>query len=72
MIITGYAALELEVDQILRRFVSRPSKLPRLGMDHQLSLLGAMLDDPWLGLVLDAIGVFGGVRNSFAHGDPPM
>ena len=68
--ITGYAARELEVDQILRRFVVRPGKLPRLSMDHQLGLLRAMLDDPWLDLALDAIGAFGAVRNSVAHGDP--
>jgi hypothetical protein len=69
VIITGYAALELEVDQVLRRFVKRPDKLPRLSMDHQLSLLRAMIDDPWLDLALDAIGAFGAVRNSVAHGD---
>ena len=39
-------------------------------MDHQLGLLRAMLDDPWLDLALDAIGAFGAVRNSVAHGDP--
>jgi hypothetical protein len=69
VIITGYAALELEVDQVLRRFVSRPDKLPRLSMDHQLGLLRAMLDDDWLDLALDAISAFGAVRNSVAHGD---
>lgn len=70
VIITGYAALELEVDQILRRFVARPEMLPRLSMDHQLGLLRAMLDDPWLDSALNAIGAFGAVRNSVAHGDP--
>ena len=69
VIITGHAALELEVDQVLRRFVSRPDRLPRLSLDHQLGLLRAMLDDQWLDLVLDAIGAFGAVRNSVAHGD---
>jgi hypothetical protein len=69
VIITGHAALELEVDQVLRRFLSRPDKLPRLSMDHRLGLLRAMLDDQWLDLVLDAIGAFGVVRNSVAHGD---
>ena len=69
VIITGYAALEIEVDQVLQRFVSRPSKLPRLSMEHQLGLLRAMLEDQWLDLVLDAIGAFGAVRNSVAHGD---
>ena len=29
-----------------------------------------MLDDPWLDLAFDAIGAFGTVRNSVAHGDP--
>jgi len=70
LIITGYAALELEVDQIFRRLVARPEKLPRLSMDHQLGLLRAMLDDPWLDSALNAIGAFGAVRNSVAHGDP--
>ena len=70
VIVTGYAALELEVDQVLRGFVSRPNKLPRLSMEHQLSLLRAMLEDPWLDSALDAIGAFGAVRNSVAHGDP--
>lgn len=69
VIITGHAALELEVDQVLRRFVSRPDKLPRLSIDHQLGLLRAMLDDDWLDLALDAISAFGAVRNSVAHGD---
>lgn len=69
VIITGYAALEIEVDQILRRFLSRPVKLPRLTMDHQLGLLRSMLDDEWLDYVLDAIGAFGALRNSVAHGD---
>jgi hypothetical protein len=69
VIITGHAALELEVDQVLRRFLSRPDKLPRLSMDHRLGLLRAMLDDQWLDLVLDAVGAFGAVRNSVAHGD---
>jgi hypothetical protein len=69
VIITGQAALELEVDQVLRRFLSRPEKLPRLSMDHRLGLLRAMLDDKWLDLVLDAIGAFGAVRNCVAHGD---
>src|ERR1700751_5850709 len=31
-IITAHAALELEVDQVLRRFVARPNKLPRLSI----------------------------------------
>jgi hypothetical protein len=70
VIITGHAALELEVDQVLRRFLSRPDRLPRLSMTHRLGLLGAMLDDQWLDLVIDAIGAFGAVRNSVAHGDP--
>lgn len=69
VIITGYAALELEVDQVLRRFLTRPDKLPRLSMDHQLGLLRSMLNDQWLDLVLDAIGAFGAVRNGVAHGD---
>lgn len=69
VIITGYAALELEVDQILRRFVARPEKLPRLSMDHQLALLRAMLADPWLDSAFNAIGAFGAIRNSVAHGD---
>lgn len=69
VIITGHAALELEVDQVLRRFLSRPDRLPRLSMDHRLGLLRAMLDDPWLDLVLNAIRAFGAVRNSVAHGD---
>lgn len=70
VIVTGYAALELEVDQILRRFVTRPEKLPRLSMDHQLGLLRALLSDPWLDSTLDATSAFGAVRNSVAHGDP--
>jgi hypothetical protein len=69
VIITGHAALELEVDQVLRRFLSRPDKLPRLSMDHRLGLLRAMLDDQWLDLVIDAIRAFGAVRNTVAHGD---
>ncbi|MFA7585401.1 MAG: hypothetical protein WCY11_04275 [Novosphingobium sp.] len=69
LIVTGYAALELEVDQVLRRFLSRPSKLPRLTMDHRLGLLRAFIVDEWLDLVLDAIGAFGALRNCVAHGD---
>src|SRR5690348_2364400 len=69
VIITGHAALELEVDQVLRRFVTRPDKLPRLSMEHQLGLLRSILDDQWLDHVLDAIGAFGALRNSVAHGD---
>lgn len=68
-IITGYAALELEVDQVLRRLVANPAKLPRLSMEHQLGLLRAMLDDEWLGFALDAISTYGALRNSVAHGD---
>lgn len=68
-VITGYAALELEVDQVLRRFVSCPEKLPRFGMDHRLGLLRSMLNDDWLDLVLDAVGAYGAVRNGIAHGD---
>ncbi|WP_156390668.1 hypothetical protein [Caulobacter sp. Root487D2Y] len=68
-IITAHTALELEVDQVLKRFLTRPSKLPRLSMDHQLGLLRALVGDPWLDLVLDAIGAYGGLRNSVAHGD---
>lgn len=68
-IITGYAALELEVDQVLREFVAKPTKLPRLSMEHQLGLLRAMLDDEWLGFALDAISAYGALRNSIAHGD---
>lgn len=44
VIITGHVALELEVDQVLRRFLSRPDKLPRLSMEQRLGLLRAMLD----------------------------
>lgn len=69
-IITAHAALELEVDQVLKRFLVRPNKLPRLGVNHQLGVLRALLDDGWLDLVLDAISTYGAVRNSIAHGDP--
>ena len=44
VIITEHVALELEVDQVLRRFLSRHDKLPRLSMEHRLSLLRAMLN----------------------------
>ena len=70
-IITAHAALELEVDQVLRRFLARPSKLPRLGMEHQLGILRSLLDDAWLDSVLDAISAYGAVRNAVAHGDSP-
>ncbi len=70
-IITAHASLELEVDQILRRFVARPDKLPRLSIEHQLGVLRALLDEAWLDLVLDAISAYGALRNSVAHGDNP-
>jgi hypothetical protein len=70
-IITGHAALEMEVDQVLRRFLARPNKLPRLSMEHQLGVLRALLADAWLDLVLDAISAYGALRNSVAHGDSP-
>lgn len=69
VIITGYAALELEVDQVLRNLLPRPSKLPRLSMDHQLGLLRSIVQDEWLDYALDAISAFGALRNSVAHGD---
>lgn len=69
VIITGYAALELAVDQVLRRFLSRPSKLPRMNMDHRIGLLRAFIEDEWLDLALDAISAFGALRNCVAHGD---
>jgi hypothetical protein len=68
-IISAHAALELEVDQVLRRFLARPNKLPRLSIEHQLGILRALLDDSWLDLVLDAISAYGALRNSVAHGD---
>jgi hypothetical protein len=70
-IITAHAALELEVEQVLRRFLARPDKLPRLSIEHQLGVLRALLDDAWLDLVLDAISAYGELRNSVAHGDSP-
>jgi hypothetical protein len=70
-IITAHAALELEVDQVLRRFVTRPDKLPRLSMGQQLGVLRALLDDAWLDLVLDAIKAYGELRNSVGHGGSP-
>ena len=70
-IVTGHAALELEVDRVLRRFLPRPNKLPRLSIEHQLGVLRALLDDAWLDLVLDAISAYGALRNSVAHGDSP-
>jgi hypothetical protein len=70
-IITAHAALELEVDQVLKRFLLRPDRLPRLGLEHQLGILRALLDDEWLDFVLDAISAYGAVRNSIAHGDSP-
>lgn len=70
-IITAHAALELEVDQILRRFVARPDKLPRLSIEHQLGVLRALLNEAWLDLVLDAISAYGALRNSVAHADGP-
>jgi hypothetical protein len=70
-IITAHAALELEVDRVLRRFLARPDKLPRLSLEHQLGVLRALLDDAWLDLVLDAISAYGALRNSVGHGDSP-
>lgn len=70
-IITAHAALELEVDRVLRRFLARPNKLPRLSIEHQLGVLRALLDDAWLDLVLDAISAYGALRNSIAHGNSP-
>jgi hypothetical protein len=70
-IITAHAALELEVDQVLRRFLARPEKLPRLSIEHQVDILRALLNDAWLDSVLDAIRAYGAVRNSVAHGDSP-
>jgi hypothetical protein len=70
-IITAHAALELEVDQVLRRFLARPDMLPRLSIEHQLGVLRALLDDAWLDLVLHAISAYGALRNSIAHGDSP-
>jgi hypothetical protein len=70
-IITGHAALELEVDQVLKRFLVRSNKLPRLSIEHQLGVLRALLDDAWLDLVLDAISAYGVLRNAIAHGDSP-
>lgn len=70
-IITAHAALELEVDQWLRRFLARPEKLPRLSMEQQLGILRALLNDAWLDLVLDAIGAYGALRNAVAHHDSP-
>jgi hypothetical protein len=70
-IITAHAALELEVDHVLRKFLARPEKFPRLSFEHQLGMLRALLNDAWLDLVLDAISAYGAVRNSVAHGDNP-
>ena len=69
VIIAGYAALELEVDQVLKRFFTRPENMPRLSMEHRLCLLRSMLEDDWLDLVIDAVSAFGALRNSVAHGD---
>jgi hypothetical protein len=68
-IVTAYAALELEVDQALRLFLTRPDKLPRLGLEKQLDVLRALTEDAWLDLVLDTIGAYGAIRNAVAHGD---
>jgi hypothetical protein len=65
-IITGNAALELEVDQVLKRFLVRSNKLPRLSIEHQLGVLRALVDNAWLDLVLDAISAYGALRNSIA------
>lgn len=70
-IITGHAALELEVDQALKRLLARPEKLPRLSMAHSLGVLRAVLEDEWLDLVLDAIAAYGDLRNAVAHGNEP-
>ena len=70
-IITAHAALELEVDRVLRRFLTRPNKLPQLSLERQLDVLRALLDDAWLDLVLDAISAYGALRNAIAHGDSP-
>jgi hypothetical protein len=70
-IITAHAALELEVDKQLKQFFARPDKLPRLSFEHQLGLLRAILDDEWFDKVLDAISLYGALRNSVAHGDSP-
>lgn len=72
VIITAYAALEHEVDQLLRSLVPHPSKLPRLSLDHQLGVIRSMLNDEWLGFVLDAVSAYGGLRNSIAHKDKPV
>lgn len=72
VIITAHAALEQEVDQLLRSLVPHPSKLPRLSIDHQLGVIRSILNDEWLGFVLDAVAAYGGLRNSIAHKDKPV
>ena len=67
-IITAHAALKLEVDQVLRRFLARPDKLRRLSMEHQLGILRALLDDEWLDLVLEAISAYGAIRARTGEG----
>lgn len=70
-IVTGHAALELEVYRALSSVVARSDKLPRLSGQHALGMLRALWEDGWLDSVLDAISAFGAVRNSVAHGDSP-
>ena len=69
MIIASHAALEVEVNEVLRKSVVRPDRLPRMGLAHQLGILKALHDDEWLNLVADAIGAYGAVRNAIAHHD---
>jgi hypothetical protein len=54
---------------VLRRFLARPDKLPRLSIEHQLDILRGLLNEAWLDQILDAIAAFGAVPNSVAHGD---
>lgn len=69
MIIASHAALEVEVNEALRKSVVRPDRLPRMSLEHQLSILKALHDEEWLDLVADTISAYGAVRNAIAHHD---
>ncbi len=68
-IVSAHAALELEVDRVLRSYLRRPDKLPRLRLDHQIGVIKSLSANVWLDFVLDAVAAYGDLRNAIAHGD---